>query len=125
MMTYYIKSGMALAGNAIQYMKKKRAMIIPYNTIIWIYIRKKTGKRAYRLYSIREVGQSTTGDLVLVDEKKNRYIFLEEYLNNTAGSLFSNILEQYNACFAGYDRDEENHWYKNFKQMIQVSRMMQ
>lgn len=124
-MRNYIESDIVLTKTGIQYQTNGKKKEIPYLSIVWLYIRKKTGERVYQHYSLLDVTLMTTGELVITDFGKNKYIFSDAYLNRPAGRVFSDILEYYNACFAGYDFEDEVFWYSNFKKMVQACRMMQ
>lgn len=121
-MTCFIKSDVVLDGNRIRYQTEEGENEIFGNTMVWIYIRKKAGKGKHHFYSLAEVERSTVGDLIIIDEKKNQYVFCGEFLKRPAGSIFADMLECWPACLAGCSQEDRKN--RNLKERIRSCQIL-
>lgn len=116
-MVHLIPSDVTLTETGLRFKTAGKYEEISYKTIIWIYIRKRQGPKSYSLYLIQDITTDTSGDLVVVDEKKDVYLFSEEALSQKAGRLIINMQQYYNACFVGYSRQFRKLYHTDFEEM--------
>lgn len=124
-MVHLIKSEILLEPRGIQFGTAGGIMNIPYDSVVWMYIRKKRGSREYKFYNLVDITFDITGDLVIIDSNKDTYIFLENCLQDAAGRLLISILEHENTCFVGYDLFCEKIYQEDFAEMIRACKVMQ
>lgn len=117
-MVYLIRSEPTLTGEGMRLHAGGGAVLLPYEEIVWIYIRKRTGKGSYRYYGLTETDASVTGELVVIDKRKDTYHLLEQGSRQKAGELFERIVEAGSSCFAGYAPDIRKLCETEFEQMV-------
>lgn len=122
-MVHRIKSDMVLEKDGIQF-EKKGDIRMPYERIVWCYLQKRTPDGSYRYYDLTDITGDMTGDIVLVDIDKDKYIFREKYLTASAGKVLEELLEANPACFAGYDSFSRHLYQTDFQEMVRACRLM-
>lgn len=116
-MMHLIPSDVTLTETGLRYKTTDIYEEINYETIIWIYIRKKQKPGVYSCYPIEQINADTSGELVVVNENKDVYLFLEDALKQSAGQLLIDMMEYDNACFVGYSRFFWKLYQTDFKEM--------
>lgn len=122
-MTYRIKSDMILKKDEIQF-EKDGLIKMPYEHVVWCYLQKRMPNGHYQYYDLIDITEEVTGDIVLVDVKKDRYIFLQKYSTATAGKILGELLASNPTCFAGYDLFCKHLYQTNFQEMVSACTLM-
>lgn len=123
-MVHLIPSDVSLTETGLRYKTTDTYEEISYKTIIWIYIRKRQKPGKYSLYLIEQLTADTKGELVVVDENREVYLFLEEASKQPAGGLLIKMTEYYNACFVGYSRLYRELYHTEFDEMRRYCSVM-
>lgn len=116
-MMHLIPSDVTLTETGLRFKTADKYEEINYRTIIWVYIRKRQKPGNYSLYLLEHITADTSGELVVVDENKNVYLFLEEDLSRPAGELLIDMMDYDNACFAGYSGLYRKLYHTDFEEM--------
>lgn len=123
-MVHLIKSEILLEERGIRFKTAGEITKITYDSIVWIYVRKKMSSRDYKFYELADTTLCMTGDLIIVNGDKDKYIFLENYLHDAAGKLLVSILEHENTCFVGYDSFCKKIYQEDFQEMVKACKIM-
>lgn len=122
-MVCQVQSDMYVTETGIKFLSGDGITTIPYRQVVWVYPQKRSGKSS-QYYDLTDVTDTLRGDLVVVDEKRDTYIFLENFQKVAAGKKLIEFLTYDVTCFAGYDSMCERLYQKDFKQMTKARRMM-
>lgn len=123
-MEHRIRSAVMLADTGIEFATESGVVRLLYNEIIWIYIRRQEGVRNYRYYDLTDITTNVNGDMLVINENREMYIFPEKYMRDTAGKFLVDFLMHDNTCFAGYDGMCEELYHGDFNQMKKARRIM-
>lgn len=92
--------------------------------MVWLYIQKRVRKGSFHRYSFEELDQIIAGNLIVVDHKKNKYIFQEEAMYPSAGKILIDILQYDPSAFIGYDRFTRKLYQNDFTKMAKMRDIM-
>lgn len=119
-----ISSDITVSETGLCYGENGEAHRIPYEEIIWVYIRKRAGKKSCRFYCLSEMTRDLRGDLIVIDGEKTQYLFREQYLNKPAGTLIEEMQPYDSSSFLGYDAEIRELYQEEFDQMKKMCRIM-
>lgn len=122
-MVCQVQSDMHVTETGIRFLSGGGITTIPYRQVVWVYLKNRTDKSSQG-YDLTDITSTLCGDIVVVDENQNTYIFLENFQQVASGKKLIEFLTYDATCFAGYDSVCERLYQNDFSQMVKARRIM-